>query len=88
MKSLILRIAIAIVLLMPPGLHLISCSSATGTDDEGIAPGAITDLAVVSITDTTATLTWTATGDDDNEGTAALNVQIPALVAQGVSVQY
>lgn len=36
-----------------------------------MAPAAITDLEVVSTTDTTATLTWTATGDDENEGTAA-----------------
>jgi hypothetical protein len=35
-------------------------------------PAAITDLAVSSLTSSSATLTWTAPGDDGNTGTASL----------------
>ena len=34
-------------------------------------PGNVTDLTVASSSDTSATLTWTAPGDDGAEGTAA-----------------
>lgn len=37
-----------------------------------VAPAATTDLAVASVTATTAELTWTAAGDDGDEGTASL----------------
>jgi Tol biopolymer transport system component len=49
-------------------------------DDNGVtppppkdttAPAAITDLACIDITDQSVTLTWTATGDDGNSGTAS-----------------
>jgi hypothetical protein len=36
-----------------------------------IAPASVTDLAVESVGATSVTLTWTAPGDDDNEGTAS-----------------
>lgn len=35
------------------------------------APAAVTDLAVIASDDTSATLTWTAPGDDGASGTAA-----------------
>lgn len=35
------------------------------------APAAVTDLAISSTTDSTATLTWTAPGDDGDTGTAS-----------------
>ncbi len=38
---------------------------------ENILPGTIIDLAVVNTTTTTATLTWTAPGDDGASGTAS-----------------
>lgn len=38
--------------------------------NDSIPPAAITDLSVVSTTDTTITLTWTAPGDDGDTGTA------------------
>lgn len=40
------------------------------TDD--IAPNAVTDLAVSSVTENTANLTWTAPGNDGSSGRAAL----------------
>ncbi|HET6610965.1 MAG TPA: lamin tail domain-containing protein [Kofleriaceae bacterium] len=40
-------------------------------DGDLTAPAAITDLTVSEVTSTSATLTWTATGDDDAEGTAS-----------------
>lgn len=54
-------------------LCLSGCSS-KGTDDvvedDGRAPSTVTDLAVVSFTDNSVTLTWTASGDDSTSGTA------------------
>ena len=38
---------------------------------DDIAPGAIDDLSATSVTDSSAILSWTATGDDGNQGTAA-----------------
>ena len=72
MNALGLRINLVATLLLSIGLCLISCSSSIGPeDDDDTPPAVVTDLAVASFTDTTATLTWTASGDDDNEGTAA-----------------
>ncbi|HVP58897.1 MAG TPA: choice-of-anchor D domain-containing protein [bacterium] len=45
-------------------------SETTGPQDT-TAPGAVTDLAVSSVTATTAVLTWTAPGDDGMTGTAS-----------------
>jgi internalin A len=52
--------------------YLGACSSSTepGADD-GTAPAPINDLSVTEFTATSVTLTWTATGDDEEEGTAA-----------------
>lgn len=50
---------------------LVSCAK-KGSDDEvddGNNPYNILDLRVVSVSDTSVTLTWTATGDDGDEGT-------------------
>ena len=50
---------------------LVSCAK-KGSDDEvddGNNPYNILDLRVVSVSDSSVTLTWTATGDDGNEGT-------------------
>ena len=48
-----------------------------GSDDDPVtptkdtkAPAAITDVACIDRSDVSATLQWTATGDDDNSGTA------------------
>lgn len=53
-------------------LTFLSCSKkGTGNDaDDGNAPYMILDLSVKATTDSTVTLTWTATGDDKNVGTA------------------
>jgi len=37
-----------------------------------IPSGTVTDLRTLAVTDSSATLTWTATGDDDTTGTAAI----------------
>lgn len=39
-------------------------------DEDLVAPSQTTDLAAAAVTATTATLTWTAPGDDKDEGTA------------------
>jgi formylglycine-generating enzyme required for sulfatase activity len=46
-------------------------SSETTSPQDTTAPGAVTDLAVSSVTTTTAVLTWTAPGDDGLTGTAS-----------------
>ncbi|HSG99592.1 MAG TPA: leucine-rich repeat domain-containing protein, partial [candidate division Zixibacteria bacterium] len=43
---------------------------ASGTFEDNIPPAAVTDLAVASVTGTSATLTWTAPGDDNAIGRA------------------
>jgi Leucine-rich repeat (LRR) protein len=52
-----------------------SCSknSVSGDEvvDDGIAPTAVSDLRVIGFSDTSVTLSWTATGDDSTTGTAA-----------------
>ncbi len=45
-------------------------SATTYASDDSIPPAKITDLEVVEINESTAILTWTATGDDDDQGTA------------------
>ncbi len=52
---------------------IISCSkSSTGKDeDDGNTPYVILDLNVKAFDDSTVTLSWTATGDDANVGTAS-----------------
>lgn len=40
-------------------------------DQDTTAPAAITNMTVNSVTTNTITLTWTASGDDDNQGTAS-----------------
>jgi hypothetical protein len=43
-----------------------------GTDvDDGTAPSNIADLRITSVTDSSITLAWTATGDDSTVGTAS-----------------
>lgn len=42
-----------------------------GGGGDKIAPAAITDLGVVGVTHNTVSFTWTATGDDGNQGTAS-----------------
>ncbi len=50
---------------------LMSCSE-KGTDGvDKTPPYAVLDLAVAGVSDSSVTLTWTATGDDANQGTAA-----------------
>ena len=44
--------------------------AATTPEDDQVAPAAITDLTVVTETDTNLTLNWTAPGDDGSTGTA------------------
>ena len=56
-------------------LCLLSCSKSMsgGGDDEddGNTPYNILDVRVVAVTDSSVTLTWTATGDDADVGTAS-----------------
>ncbi|MBI5222317.1 MAG: fibronectin type III domain-containing protein, partial [Candidatus Magasanikbacteria bacterium] len=50
------------------------CSGCGGGGDGGgdtTAPSAVANLLVDAVTDTTATLKWTAPGDDNNSGTAS-----------------
>ncbi|MBI2933842.1 MAG: fibronectin type III domain-containing protein, partial [Planctomycetes bacterium] len=47
-----------------------SPSGATLASADATAPAAVTDLAVIAITDMTATLQWTSPGDDGATGTA------------------
>ena len=53
-------------------LVISSCSKGTGSGEEdvGNTPYNIIDLRLQSITDSSITLCWTATGDDANVGTA------------------
>lgn len=55
-----------------PNYSLLSniASATTYSSDDAILPDRITDLTVLETTETTATLTWTAPGDDGNSGTA------------------
>ncbi|MFH2056992.1 MAG: fibronectin type III domain-containing protein [bacterium] len=57
------------------GLYLSGCSKKSTDDDDvvddGSAPTTITDLTVTSFSDSSVTLTWTASGDDSTTGTAA-----------------
>ena len=46
-------------------------TGATQPMTDTASPGPVATLVVSSVTSTTATLTWTAVGDDGNEGTAA-----------------
>ena len=52
-------------------IALISCSKKGSDDDvdDGNNPYMILDLQAVSVSDTSVTLTWTATGDDADVGT-------------------
>jgi hypothetical protein len=54
-------------------LGLSACSKSTGGDDgdDGNNPYNILDLRVKSVTDSSITLCWTATGDDGDVGTAS-----------------
>jgi hypothetical protein len=47
-------------------------SATTYSSDDSIAPAKIDDLAVPETSETTATLTWTAPGDDGTTGTATV----------------
>jgi len=47
-------------------------SSSTYASDDSTLPGKITDLQVVETNESTATLTWTAPGDDGNTGKATV----------------
>ncbi|MBD3235182.1 MAG: hypothetical protein GF330_00570 [Candidatus Eisenbacteria bacterium] len=61
-------------LLLIPGLILVGCND---DDDDGVSPGdvtppdAIADLEVTDIDEDSATLRWTAPGDDGATGTAS-----------------
>lgn len=63
---LILGLAIALV------MNSCSKKGSDGDDvDDGNDPYVILDLHVVAVTDSSVLLTWTATGDDANQGTCA-----------------
>jgi hypothetical protein len=50
---------------------LVACSSNSTGEDDGTAPAQITDLAVLDFDSNFIILTWTATGDDGDVGTAS-----------------
>ena len=61
-------------------LLLLSIAIACGSDDDPVAPelpkettapGDVTDIRITATTDTSATLAWTAPGDDGMTGTAS-----------------
>ena len=74
MKTVSLRVLLLPLLLFAVTMFVACSKNSTGDDDvvqeDGIAPSAILDLAVVSFTDTSVTLSWTAPGDDSTSGTA------------------
>ncbi|GDY12694.1 hypothetical protein LBMAG53_15720 [Planctomycetota bacterium] len=49
----------------------ISSDIGVATASDGVPPAAITDLAITSITSSSAAVTWTSPGDDGTVGTAA-----------------
>jgi len=49
----------------------LGCDEEPCTRPDGSAPAPVTDLRAASVTDTSATLLWTAPGDDCQSGTAA-----------------
>jgi hypothetical protein len=55
-------------------LALAACDDDLSTTSDTSAPGRITDLAVSAVTDTSVTLTWTATGDNGSVGRAGAYV--------------
>ena len=65
---------------LPAGLSaLLAILLATCSNDESpvtpaddIPPASVADLSVIAVTDGSAVLTWTAPGDDDQSGTAAV----------------
>jgi len=52
-------------------VSLINCSDSPNEPDDSVLPDSISDLEILSITKNSVFLTWTATGDDGSEGTAA-----------------
>lgn len=69
-------ITLAFSLLCVLMLATISCSKKDGDSgddggDDGNTPYVILDLRVASVSDSSVTLTWTATGDDADQGTAS-----------------
>ena len=70
-RKTILTIVLAMIVFW--AAVLLNCSkTGSGGDnvDDGTAPALVTDLSVESFTDSSVTLTWTASGDDGNTGTA------------------
>jgi len=69
------KASIALALTVTLGaLGILSCSkkeSLPTAPSDQTAPAAVTDLQVVSATESTLTLAWTAPGDDGSSGTAA-----------------
>ena len=58
----------ALALFLPSGCG--DDDGGTGPQGDTVPPAAVTDLSVASTTDSSATLTWTAPGDDGTAGTA------------------
>lgn len=52
-------------------LWLSGCGDSSTDPKDSIPPGAITDLSVAAVGDSSVTLTWTAVGDDGTTGTAS-----------------
>ena len=61
----------SIIWLLALSFTFLSCSDndVTGAGDK-TAPAAISDLAIVNVTNSSLELSWTAPGDDGNSGTA------------------
>lgn len=67
-----LRSASVIVLVFSLGLMTCSKSGSGVDEDDGNTPFTILDLQVKAVTDSSVILSWTATGDDGNVGTASI----------------
>lgn len=83
--------SIGTLLLLCASILLPGCGDKTSTTEptDTIAPSAVTTLAVDSTTQTSATLTWTAVGDDGATGTATtydLRYSTAAITAGNVSL--
>lgn len=68
MKAILNRLTVVFI----GSLIMLSCSknSSTDNEDDENTPYMVLDLTAAAVTDSSVTLTWTATGDDADQGTA------------------
>jgi hypothetical protein len=62
---------------------LLTAGAAVPPPADDVPPGTIDDLAASAVTESTAVLSWTPTGDDGDQGTAS-SVEVGILVGRGI----